>query len=120
MMRRSRFSLRLVVFLTSLSLLFLLSVSLVASQTQNTYYPVGYSLLGNTSHVSGSLDDLQLDGSSYIVFQSYASRYSAQTLYAHQETTMINSIGYSTFAMEEVDDYGTDLVASTNSTGRQL
>jgi KaiC/GvpD/RAD55 family RecA-like ATPase len=119
-MCKSRVSSLLVVLLTGFGIQWSLSVEIAASETVAPYYPIQYSLLGNTSHVSGSLSDLQSENGSYMVFRSYASQLSVQTLYAHQDAMVINNMGFSRLKLESADAYGIDLVASMNSTGRQL
>jgi len=103
----------------------LVLVSTLALQPQveaglDSYYPTGYNLLGATAYVSGELTDLQSDNGVCMAFRSYASQTSAQTLYAHQETTMIAGINYYLLKSESADASGTILPASMASTGRQL
>ncbi len=110
----------LAVLLAGFCLQWLLSIGVVSSQTVAPYYPIEYSVLGNTNYVSGSLSDLQFENGSYMVFRSYASELSAQTLYAHQETTVINNTMYSRLKLENADGYGNDLTASMDLAGKQL
>jgi KaiC/GvpD/RAD55 family RecA-like ATPase len=119
-MCKNRVPLLLLVLLISIVLQWLLSIGIVASETVAQYYPSEYSLLGNTGYVSGSLADLQSENGSYMIFRSYASQLSAQTLYAHQETTVINNTAFSLLELENPDDFGDNLTASMNVTGRQL
>ena len=45
----------------------------VFPQEIKTYSPLGYNLIGGTSHVSGGLVDIQTDDSNYLSFASYPS-----------------------------------------------
>ena len=119
-MCKSRVSLLLVALLIGFGLQWSLSIEIVASETVAPYYPIQYSLLGNTGHVYGSLSDLQSENGSHMIFRSYASQLSVQTLYAHQETTVINNTGFPLLKLESAAHYGVNLVASMNLTGRQL
>jgi hypothetical protein len=89
-------------------------------KTTASYYPSGYSLLGSTTYVSGSLTDLQSDNGVYMTFRSYPSSSSAQTLYAHQETSTIGGSSYYQQKLTSADTTGTTLSASMATTGRQL
>ena len=106
--------------LTVFSVQLLLSTKIATSQTVDPYYPTGYNLLGATAYASGALGDLHSDNGVYMAFRSYASQTSAQTLYAHQETTMIAGTNYYLLKLESADTSGTNLSASMASTGRQL
>jgi len=90
-----------------------------ASST-TAYNPSGYSLLGSTTLISGTTGDLVSNNGVYMTFRSYASATSAQTLYAHQETTMIGGNSYYLQKPESADATGTTLWASMATTGRQL
>ena len=98
----------------------LLSIKIATSQTVDTYYPTGYNLLGGTAYISGVLTHLQSDNSVYMTFQSYARQTSAQTLYAHQETTTIVGTSYYLLKLESAETAGTSLSTTMASTGRQL
>ena len=103
----------------------LVMVSILALQPQvvaslASYHPTGYNLLDATAYVSGELTDLHSDNGVYMAFRSYASQTSAQTLYAHQETTTIAGTSYYLSGLESADDVGESLSASTASTGRRL
>ncbi len=84
------------------------------------YYPTGYSLLGQTQYVSGSLSDSQSDNGVYMIFRSYASVTAPQTLYTHQETTTIAGTNYFLLKLESAETTGATLTASMSSTGRKL
>jgi hypothetical protein len=75
----------------------------VASGPFMDYYPSSYVLGGSTTPVSGSLADLQSDNGVRMVFRSYTSVTSAQTLYAHQETTSIAGTPYYTLKATSAD-----------------
>jgi len=99
--------------------------SILAFQPQvgaslDSYPPTGCNLIGATSYVSGVLTDLHSDNGVYMVFRSYASQTSAQTLYAHQENITIAGLDYPRLILESGDANGASLPASTASIGRQL
>ncbi|KYH37907.1 MAG: cell wall-anchored protein, partial [Candidatus Bathyarchaeota archaeon B23] len=50
-----------------------------------SYHPSGYSLLGSTTHVSGSISDLEEEDDAYMVFQSYET--SQETPYHPDEAS---------------------------------
>ena len=81
----------------------------------NTYYPSGYNLLGSTAYVSGTLNNLQSDDGIYMVFRSYASATSAQTLYAHYQTTTIAGTTYYLLKRVSADTSGYALAATAKS-----
>jgi len=83
------------------------------------YNPSNYSLLGNTTLDSGATGDLVSDNGAYMTFRSYDSATSAQTLYAHQETTTIGGTSYYLQKLENASAAGTSLSASMAATGRQ-
>jgi len=85
-----------------------------------SYNPSGYTVGGSTSWVSGSVSDLTSDNGVYMVFRSYASATTGQTLYAHQETTTIGGTTYRLQKLDSADAAGTSLSASMAATGRQL
>jgi len=85
-----------------------------------SYNPSAYNLLGSTNYVSGSLSDLQSNNQIYMTFRSYVSATSAQTLYAHQETTTIGGTNYYLLKTGSADAAGTTLSASAATTGRKL
>jgi hypothetical protein len=84
------------------------------SVTQN-YYPSSYLLSGSTTRVSGSLTALQSDDSARMVFRSYASGTSAQTLYAQQDITSILGAPYYTFKTTSADASGITLTTQMSS-----
>jgi hypothetical protein len=79
------------------------------------YYPSSYVLGGSTINVSGTLSYLQFDDGVQMIFRSYASSTSAQTLYAHQETTSIAGTPYHALKATSADASGLTLAASMNS-----
>jgi hypothetical protein len=79
------------------------------------YYPSSYVLGGLTTNVSGSLSYLQFDDGVRMVFRSYVSGTSAQTLYAHQETTSIAGTPYYTLLSNSADASGLTLTAQMSS-----
>jgi len=85
-----------------------------------TYYPLTRNLIGATTDVSGSITDLQSDNGVYMTFRSFDSATSAQSLYAHQETTSIGGTSYYLSKLTSADTAGTSLSASMAATGRQL
>jgi hypothetical protein len=84
------------------------------------YNPSGYIPGGLTKYISGSTADLVTDNEAYMVFRSYSSAFSSQTLYAHQETTTIGGSTYYLSKLTSADASGTTLSADTSSTGRKL
>jgi len=91
-----------------------------AAATVPSYYPSGYSLLGSTTYVSGSLTDLQSNNGVYMSFRSYASATSPSVLTAHQETTTIGGTTYRLQTLNSADAAGTTLTVSAATTGRKL
>jgi hypothetical protein len=92
-----------------------------ATATATTgYNPSGYNLLGSTTLASGATSDLASNNGAYMVFRSYASASSAQTLFAHQETTNIGGTTYRLKSLSSADAAGTDLTVSATATGRIL
>jgi len=79
------------------------------------YYPSSYVLGGSTANVSGALSYLQFDDDVRMIFRSYVSGTSAQTLYAHQETTSIAGTPYYTFKTISADASGLNLTAPMSS-----
>jgi hypothetical protein len=79
------------------------------------YYPTSYVLGGSTTNVSGSLSYLQFDDSVRMIFRSYASGTSAQTLYAHQDITSILGTPYYTLKAASADNSGLTLNATMSS-----
>jgi PKD repeat protein len=90
------------------------------SADPTVYYPSSYGLLGLTTYSSGNLPDLQSDNSAYMIFSSYQSQTSNQTLYAHQDTTTIGGTTYYLSKLNSSDSTGTSLSKSVSSTGRKL
>jgi hypothetical protein len=79
------------------------------------YYPSSYALGNSTALVSGELSYLQFDDGVRMIFRSYASAFSAQTLYAHQEITSIAGTSYYTLRTSAADASGTTLAAPMTS-----
>jgi hypothetical protein len=84
------------------------------------YNPSSYNLNGSTTLVSGTTNDLASNNGVYMIFRSYASATSAQTLYNHQETTLIGGTSYYQLRTSSADTSGTALSASAATTGRKL
>lgn len=98
---------------------FIVRSAATASST-TAYSPSGYNLNGSTTLVSGTTGNLVSNNGAYMTFRSYASATSAQTLYAHQETTSISGTTYRLQRLTSADASGTDLTVSATSTGRKL
>jgi len=91
------------------------------TQASTTVYnPSSYTLLGNTTLVSGATADLVSNDGVYMTFRSYASTTTSRTLYAHQDTTTIEGSNYYLQNLTSADAAGTTLSVSMASTGRQL
>jgi len=84
------------------------------------YNPSGYTLGGSTKYVSGTARDLVTDNGAYMVFRSYSSAFSAQTVYAHRESTIIAGTSYYLMKLDSADASGTNLEALASTTGRKL
>jgi len=95
-------------------------VSAATATAATGYNPSGYNLLGSTTLVSGSIADLVSDNGGYMTFRSYASVSSAQTLFAHQETTSIGGTTYRLKSLSSADTAGYDLIVSAGTNGRIL
>ena len=132
-MIKKKFGLLLLVFVLSVFLASYLSQTRISSARFPTedfsgttsadptpYYPSNYGLLGLTTYSSGSLGDLQSDNSVYMIFNSYQSQTSNQTLYAHQDTTTIGGTTYYLSKSNSSDSTGISLSNSISSTGRKL
>ncbi len=79
------------------------------------YYPSSYVLGGLTANVSGTLSYLQFDDGVRMIFRSYASATSPQTLYTHQETTSIAGTSYNTLMINSANSTGLTLNTAMNS-----
>jgi len=66
------FAVLLIALLVQLAFLVRISVS----QSEGTFYPTGYNLLGSTAYVSGTLPDVQSDDGTYMTFQSFFTGFS--------------------------------------------
>jgi len=84
------------------------------------YNPSTHVLRGSTQLISGDITDLTTDNGQYMVFRSYPSEYSPQTLYAHREPVLIAGISYYQLKFESADSNALDLRASVSTTGRKL
>ncbi len=91
-----------------------------SATSASPYNPSAYNLFGSTAYISGSAGDLISDNNVHMVYRSYPSVTSAQSLYAHQEATTIGGNPYYTERQESADLTGTSLSASMATTGRQL
>ncbi|HTY75841.1 MAG TPA: hypothetical protein VMD05_09790 [Candidatus Nanoarchaeia archaeon] len=80
--------------------------------TNQIYNPSSYSLDGGTTLVSGSPSNLVSDDGSYMTFGAYGSSTSAQTLYAHKETTTISGTSYNESLLASADTTGATLSSS--------
>jgi hypothetical protein len=89
------------------------------STSTTAYNPSGYNLVGSTSFVSGTTAELTSNNAVYMTFRSYASATTAQTLYAHQETTIIGGTTYYLSRLNSSDQAGTELSADSGTTGRK-
>jgi len=95
-------------------------VKSAGSATSTTAYnPSSYNLIGSTTLISGTTADLPSNNGGYMIFRSYASATSGQTLYTHQDTTAIGGTNYYLQKLA-VADAGTTLSTSMNSTTRKL
>jgi len=88
--------------------------------TNETFNPSGYVLGGSTTYVSGAVSDLAADNSAYMVFRSYPSAFTAQTLYSHSETTTIAGLTYYQLKLSSADSSGVNFQADASTTGRKL
>jgi hypothetical protein len=99
---------------------YFVTTSTGTASSTTSYNPSGYSVLGNTTQVSGSTGDLVSNNAVYMTFRSYASATSGQALYAHNETTTIGGSTYRLQRLASADASGTDLTVSAGTTGRKL
>jgi len=89
--------------------------------TNYAFNPSGYILGGSTTYVSGAVSDLATDNSAYMVFRSYPSASTAQTLYSHSEITTIAGQTYYQLKLSSADTSGVrDFQVSASTTGRKL
>ncbi|UCD40189.1 MAG: hypothetical protein JSV87_01175, partial [Candidatus Bathyarchaeota archaeon] len=79
----------------------------------NTYNPSGYTLLGSTSQVSGSISNLTSNDGTHMVFSSYFSGLNMED-YVDNDTSNVDSIAdkgtHSNFTAQQ---YGPDLINDT-------
>lgn len=89
--------------------------------TNYTFNPSGYILGGSTTYLSGAVSDLTTDNSAYMVFRSYPSASTAQTLYSHSEIATIAGQTYYQLKLSSADTSGVrDFQVSASTTGRKL
>jgi len=88
--------------------------------TNETFNPSAYVLGGSTAHVSGVVSDLAADNSAYMVFRSYSSAFTAQTVYSHSETTSIAGLTCYQLQLGSADSSEVNFQASASTTGRKL
>ncbi|MCJ7560623.1 hypothetical protein MUO79_08420, partial [Candidatus Bathyarchaeota archaeon] len=88
--------------------------------TNYTFNPSGYILGGSTTYVSGAVSDLATDNSAYMIFRSYPSASTSQTLYSHSETTTIAGQTYYQLKLSSADSSGINFQADASTTGRRL
>jgi len=74
--------------------------------------PSGFVLDGSTTNPSGSVSNLVSNDGNCMTFGSYPSSLSAQTLYAHKETTNIAGTAYNNSMLTNADTSGVTLSAS--------
>jgi hypothetical protein len=82
--------------------------------------PQQWDLLGPTQYASGSTSDLADEDASYLVFRSYQTASSGESLYAHSETTTISGSSYYLQKLATADGAATSLSASMSTVGRQI
>jgi len=79
----------------------------------NTYNPSGYTLLGSTSQISGSISNLTSNDGTHMVFSSYFSGLNMED-YVDNDTSNVDSIAdkgtHSNFTAQQ---YGPDLINDT-------
>jgi len=84
------------------------------------YNPSGYILDDSTKYLSGNVADLTTDDGAYMIFRSYSSGFSSQTVYAHRETISIDGTSYYQLKLNSADAVGLTLSQSASTTGRKL
>jgi len=89
------------------------------SETNQSYNPSGYTLLGSTTLSGGSVSNLGSNDESYMTFEGYATGNSS-TLYVHNETRSIASNSYYELTINPADIAGVTLQVGTDTLGRQL
>jgi hypothetical protein len=99
---------------------YFVATSAGTASSTTSYNPSSYTLVGNTTLVSGSTSDLVSNNAVYMTLRSYASSTSAQSLYFHQETTPIGGSPYYLLMLSGADAAGTTLSADAGTTGRKL
>lgn len=83
-------------------------------------YTAYWNPIGPTTCVSGDTSKLAADDEVYMALGSYGAVPSGQTLYAHQETTLVGATNYNSLKLASSDQSGTTLSASAKNTGRKL
>jgi hypothetical protein len=85
------------------------------SLTNASFNPSGYILDGSTTYISGSTSNLTNNDNVNMTFGSYASSFSAQTFYAHKETTNIAGTVYNNSILTSADYTGVTLSSPMTS-----
>jgi hypothetical protein len=85
------------------------------SQSNSSFYPTAYTLNGGTSFISGDISNLINKDGARMTFGSYPSSFTAQSLYAHKETTNIAGTTYNQSKLTSADASGATLTASLNN-----
>jgi hypothetical protein len=106
--------------LTKVDILARARVSISGVNGTAEYNPSQWNPLGSTQNVNGSIPDLANDDVNYVFFRSCQTASSNQSLYAHNETTIINGSQYYLQKLTSADGTATSLSASMGTVGRQL
>lgn len=106
--------------LTKVNILARARVSISGVNGTAEYNPSQWNLLGSTQNVNGSIPDLANDDVNYVFFRSCQTASSNQSLYTHNETTIINGLQYRLQKLTSADGPATSLSASMDTVGRQL
>ncbi|MGB9740226.1 MAG: hypothetical protein ACP5IM_01755 [Candidatus Bathyarchaeia archaeon] len=96
------------------------SLSTVDARNHWNYSPLQYILGDSTTLVSGGLSDIGKDDSSYMVFRSYASATSSQSLFAHSESVLAGGAISNVYEPYSADGPALTLSASMGVAGRNL
>ncbi len=88
--------------------------------TPVTYNPSGYVLDNSTKYLSGNVGDLAVDDGAYMLFRSYSSAFTSQTVYAHGETVVIGGTSYYQLKLDSADGAALTLSQLASTTGRKL
>jgi hypothetical protein len=84
------------------------------------YFPSKISLLQSTSLVSGSLSDIEENDGSYMVFRSFGTAPSSQSLFAHSESLLIGGAISNVYRLYGADGPASTLSVSMGVSGRSL